>query len=102
SNAIDAYKYSTSTNRTVEVICTKENQHLKLIVTDYGSGISEEIIEHIFEPFFTTKDSSTGTGIGLCSTKNIVEKDFNGTISVASTKDDGTIFTVQIPLTEYL
>lgn len=102
SNAIDAYKYSSSTNRIVELACTKQNSHLQFIVKDYGSGIPEEIIERIFEPFFTTKDSSTGTGIGLCSTKNIVEKDFEGTISVTSTPRDGTVFTITIPLTNYL
>lgn len=102
SNAIDAYKYSASSNRIVEIACTQENHYLKLTVTDHRTGIPDEIIEHIFEPFFTTKDSNTGTGIGLCSTKNIVEKDFEGSISVISTRECGTLFTVLIPLTNYL
>lgn len=39
--------------------------YVTVVVTDNGTGISPEDVEHIFEPFFSTKDVGTGTGLGL-------------------------------------
>jgi signal transduction histidine kinase len=58
-------------------------------------------MKKVFEPFFTTKSHFVGTGIGLSTTKGIIEKDFGGEIVVVSSKDKGTTFTVTIPLVEY-
>lgn len=97
SNAIDAYDKVTisPTPKLVTLTLTKELTNSLITVSDNGSGISEEQKIHIFEPFFTTK----GMGIGLSSTKNIVEKDFHGTISFICTPGTGTSFTVRIPQT---
>jgi signal transduction histidine kinase len=54
---------------------------------------------HVFEPFFTTKGIDKGMGIGLASTKNIVDKDFHGSISFRSAPGQGTVFIVRLPLT---
>ena len=64
-------------------------------ISDNGSGISDENLSKIFEPYFTTKDS--GTGLGLTVTFKIV-KEHMGDISVKSTKGEGSIFTVTLPL----
>ena len=42
-------------------------------VRDYGSGISEEKLNHIFESFYTTEPAGEGTGRGLLVAKNIVD-----------------------------
>jgi signal transduction histidine kinase len=107
SNAIDAYKEaSTSRKRKVEITIRdyyqSVNVHLmEISVRDYGVGMDAETMKKVFEPFFTTKSHFVGTGIGLSTTKGIIEKDFGGEIVVVSSKDKGTTFTVTIPLVEY-
>jgi signal transduction histidine kinase len=57
--------------------------------------MDERTRRRIFEPFFTTK--KRGTGLGLAIVKQIIEQ-HGGTISVESRKDEGTRFTVDLPL----
>jgi PAS domain S-box-containing protein len=65
-------------------------------VKDTGVGIADENIPLVFEPLFTTKTGKTRTGLGLASTKKIVEA-HGGTISVQSRKGEGTEFTITFP-----
>lgn len=65
-------------------------------VRDAGIGIPAEHLEHIFEPDFTTK--SSGMGLGLAITQNIVAG-HGGSVRVASTPGQGTVFTLALPLT---
>ncbi|MCS3668288.1 signal transduction histidine kinase [Salinibacter ruber] len=61
-------------------------------VRDNGPGIPGDVQEKIFVPFFTTKDD--GSGIGLSLTRQIMRL-HNGTISVRSTPEEGTTFTLR-------
>jgi signal transduction histidine kinase len=71
---------------------------IKITVEDSGAGITPENITKIFTPFFSTKNKSGhGLGIGLASTKSIIEKDFHGYINVTSKVNRGTIFTINLP-----
>ncbi len=72
-------------------------KYVKLEIKDTGHGISEKIIDRVFEPFFTTKPRGEGTGLGLSQAYGLV-KEMGGHISVDSTKDIGTIFTLLIPV----
>lgn len=96
-NAIDAYGDSDGGSgvRTVSVFLDEKDGVISLVVEDGGAGISKENISRIFEPFFSTKSSSNGMGIGLPLVKRIVEKDFNGTISVDSEEGAGTKVTIK-------
>ena len=65
--------------------------------TDSGSGITEENMSKIFEPFFTTKSHGKGTGLGLWVSYGII-KSFLGNIEVRSNPEQGTTFTVILPV----
>ncbi|MEO7045996.1 MAG: ATP-binding protein, partial [Ferruginibacter sp.] len=62
---------------------------------DNGVGIPEDIQSKIFIPNFTTK--SSGTGLGLAMSKQIVEQS-NGTIYFETSTNDGTAFFINFPL----
>ncbi len=66
-----------------------------LTFADNGVGIAAEDLAKVFQPYFTTKD--VGIGLGLAITERII-KEHGGTISVASTPNIGTVFTVTLPL----
>lgn len=71
-------------------------------VADTGIGIPEEALEQIYERFYRVDKSHSreigGTGLGLAITRNAVLL-HRGSIRVDSKIDEGTTFTVKIPLT---
>lgn len=74
-----------------------ENNNLIIICQDTGIGIDDNSMNNIFNPFFTTKELGKGTGLGLFIVYSEVEK-LNGKIDVKSKINEGTIFTITIPL----
>jgi two-component system cell cycle sensor histidine kinase/response regulator CckA len=70
-----------------------------ITVTDTGTGIDPEIINHIFDPFFTTKEVGKGTGLGLSAVLGIV-KSHGGFIDVQSEKEQGSQFKIFLPINE--
>ena len=82
---------------TVTTRYDREKNGIRLIFSDTGSGIPEEIRDKIFEPFFTTKPPGQGTGLGLAVSYGIV-KEHKGEISVQSEDGKGASFTLWFPL----
>jgi CheY-like chemotaxis protein len=74
-------------------------EYVVLVVSDTGTGMTEEVKSHIFEPFFTTKGADVGTGLGL-STCDTIVKQTGGHIMVDSTPDRGAAFKVFLPRVE--
>ena len=70
---------------------------VRLDVMDRGSGISVENMKSLFDPFFTTKPPGKGTGLGLAIAARIIEG-FGGRISVQSTVERGSCFTLWLPV----
>ena len=66
-------------------------------VKDTGTGISEEKIGHIFERFYKGDNFVQGTGLGLAICQTIVEH-FKGSISVTSKLEEGSCFTIKLPV----
>jgi signal transduction histidine kinase len=74
----------------------ENDNKIRVLVRDTGSGISEEHLPHIFDPFFTTKDVGKGTGLGLSVSYGIIKK-HGGQITVKSEPGKGTTFAVVLP-----
>ncbi len=75
------------------------NQMIEIEIQDTGSGVKPEHIEKLFDPFFTTKPVGTGTGLGLSISYNIIKK-HQGRIEVKSKLNEGTTFTIYLPIIE--
>ncbi len=76
---------------------------LHLSVSDTGKGIPPEEQEKVFSSFYQTKQTvegnEGGTGLGLSLVKELV-KLYGGSISLKSSADNGTEFTIEIPIDE--
>jgi len=81
----------------IAVRTAAENGQVIISIADNGMGIPKNVRNRIFEPFFTTKKVGKGTGLGLSITYGIIQ-DYEGTISVESTENMGTEFTIRFPV----
>ena len=79
---------------TIKTSYQPEKDLVRILVTDNGKGIPEDILPHIFEPFLSTKVKSTG--LGLSVVYGVVEQ-HAGVIKVESTLNEGTTFTIDLP-----
>jgi signal transduction histidine kinase len=101
SNVIDnAIKYSKSDKDPVEIEYFQTDNETKIIIRDYGIGIPESEIPFIFEPFYridkARQHKSGGYGLGMSLTKKVITA-HNGSISITSATESGTVVTIKIP-----
>jgi signal transduction histidine kinase len=84
----------------IEITASREGEELEIVIADYGPGIPEEDHSQIFSPFWRSAASETGSGLGLAIVKKIIVDLMKGSISVASTTEDGVgaRFVVRFPL----
>jgi PAS domain S-box-containing protein len=78
---------------------TSRPDHIVISIADTGIGIAQEHIEHIFERFYRVDKARTkrGAGLGLPIAQAIIEA-HDGTITVESTPDQGSVFRVFLPI----
>lgn len=75
-----------------------QGQNIAIKIADTGRGISRENLNKIFSPGFTTKNNGVGTGLGLATSYQIIEK-HGGEIAVRSEAGRGTVVSILLPQT---
>ncbi len=99
----NAIKYTEKGNVAVSIITIPEKKHIHIKVKDTGIGIHKDNLEKIFDPFvqesFGLSRKYEGTGIGLSLSKKYIEV-LGGRISIQSIPEQGSEFTIIIPLSE--
>ena len=95
-NGIDAMMNVNHYDDGISVTVDKSpNDQVRIMVTDHGTGITEEDEKKIFQPFFTTKTS--GMGLGLAISRSIIES-HGGVLSFTKNPSGGTTFHFTLPV----
>lgn len=86
----------------VKVSLNADHKYFYVTVADSGIGIPKESLDHIFERFYRVDKSHSreigGTGLGLAIARSAIVM-HRGAIKVYSKENEGTTFSVRIPLT---
>lgn len=82
----------------ITIRACQDEATVSITVSDNGQGIAPENLSKIFDPFYTTKLGQGGSGLGLNIVYNTVVGALAGKIQVASKLNEGTTFTLTLPL----
>jgi PAS domain S-box-containing protein len=95
SNAMDACEMSENEHRRVTVSTRGRDGALIFEVSDNGCGMDYDVKQKVFTTFFSTKGSDKGTGLGLLTTRKIVQE-HSGRIAVDSAEGRGAVFRIEL------
>ena len=95
-NALYEIEKQNHDGKFIRVEAIKNNDFIKVMVTDSGKGIGPETVSQIFNPFYTTKPMGEGSGIGLDLCKKIIER-HDGKIYV-NHQIKNTQFVIELPI----
>lgn len=95
-NAIQAMPDGGILRLECDEVTDEEGHWLGIRISDTGTGIPPEQLNHIFDPFFTTKDVGHGTGLGLAVSSRIVQE-HGGRLEAANRPEGGAEFRVLLP-----
>lgn len=99
NNVVDnALKYSTAA-QPIHIRAAAGEGTVVIEIRDEGIGISRDDLKRVFDKFYRVERAAqvSGTGLGLCITKGIVEA-HGGRITADSRPGDGSIFLIELPL----
>lgn len=83
---------------TIHIQTQPDGDGVTIRISDNGPGIPEAIQAKIFDTFFTTKSIGKGTGLGLSISHQIVTERHGGQLTCQSSPEQGTTFTIRIPI----
>lgn len=95
SNAIDACEMSDKPQNHVRIAVGEENGVIVYEVSDDGCGMDYDIRRRVFSNFFSTKAAGRGTGLGLLTTRKIVQQ-HGGRVSFDSEEGKGSVFRIEL------
>lgn len=97
----NAIKYNRPEGGWVRISLNSDKKYFYITISDNGIGIPADAIDHIFDRFYRVDKSHSreigGTGLGLAITKATIRM-HHGAIRVNSTPEEGTVFSVRLPL----
>lgn len=96
SNALDACEISDKGGLHVTLTSRDKDGRIIFEVADDGTGMDYEVKKNVFTSFFSTKSTGKGTGLGLLTTRKIVQQ-HGGTASFESTEGIGSVFRIEFP-----
>lgn len=85
-------------HRVIDIRVREQGPAIVVEVADNGNGMSKEALSQAFTPFFTTRRGAGGSGLGLFSSRRVVETTLGGKITVDSEPGRGTRFTIVLPV----
>ncbi|MCW5202234.1 HAMP domain-containing protein [Desulfobulbus sp. US1] len=91
-NAVSVLAHGGSVS--TEIRLYRDEDAVKIIVRDDGTGMSEQVRQRLFEPYFSTRKSGTGLGLAIANT---IITEHNGVIKVHDHVPSGTVFTIELP-----
>jgi len=88
-----------NTEKCLTIRTGKQNEFVKVTISDTGSGIPREYLSKIFEPFFSAKDYKKNKewGLGLSTAYSIINQ-HNGNIFADSEPGKGATFVIELPI----
>lgn len=100
-NATEAVRQSEAARGLIRVSTRTDGEFVRVEISDNGCGIPPGNLDKIFDPGFTTKSTQVGTGLGLPICYQIVQA-HQGRIEVDSRPEEGTRFTIFLPVRRFL
>jgi signal transduction histidine kinase len=93
-NALD----SMEEGGTLAITLRQHDRMAEMVFADTGCGMSPEILENIFEPFYTRSRTGKGTGLGLSISHRVITQHGGEIEATSPGLDQGSTFTVRLPL----
>ena len=98
-NAEQALGQRASGQIDLRAVALSDGKLIRLMVSDNGPGIPDDVADRIFDPLFTTKETGKGTGIGLALCHRIVLAHY-GTIELDRHSTEGATFVIDLPVSQ--
>jgi signal transduction histidine kinase len=96
TNAAEAMK-DILKEKKIEISTSRQDDNIRITVSDSGPGIPPSLRQKVFDPFYTTKSGSSGIGLSL---SHRIIQDHKGRLCVSESKGGGAEFTILIPIRE--
>jgi signal transduction histidine kinase len=95
NNAVDAMENEGE----IWISASQESDMVEIVIQDNGEGMDQKALKKVFDPFYSTKKDKKGYGLGLFIVNKIINE-HGGSISVDSSPNIGTVFTIMLPQEE--